>query len=123
MYPVYARESVRGAHPVCIVTEFERLELLLNGSAKSINNGVAIRLLLTLEQFRGISAQMGPRVTFLAASGSRFHQECAQAYLMAKAGNKKSPRHPQAHPDSLPRFTRDRSFALTTFGGKFGIAA
>jgi hypothetical protein len=83
MYPVYARESVLGARPVCIVTEFERRELLQNGSAKSVNNGEAIRLLLTLEQFRGVSAQMGPHVTFLAATGSRFHRAIAQAYMMS----------------------------------------
>lgn len=83
MFPVYARESVIGAHPICVVTEFERLELLANGSAKSVSNGAAIKLLLNLEQFRGQSAQMGPSVTVRAALGSRFHKAIAQAYMMS----------------------------------------
>lgn len=83
MYPVYARESVMGERPICIVTESERQELLKNGSAKPFDNGAAIKLLLNLEQFRGVSAQMGPHVTVRAALGSQFHKAIAQAYMTA----------------------------------------
>lgn len=82
MFPVYARESVIGSRPICIVTEYERRELILNGSAKPVSNGEAIKLLLNLEQFRGVSAQMGPSVTVRAAFGSKFHKAIAQAYMM-----------------------------------------
>jgi hypothetical protein len=83
MFPVYARESVIGSRPICIVTEYERRELILNGSAKPVSNGEAIKLLLNLEQFRGVSAQMGPHVTIRAASGSQFHKAIAEAYMTA----------------------------------------
>jgi hypothetical protein len=83
MFPVFAKGSLLGARPVCIVTEDQRRELLENGSAKSVSDGEAIQLLLNLEQFRGVSAQMGPSVTIRAALGSRFHQAIAQAYMTA----------------------------------------
>lgn len=85
MFPVYARGSVVGISPIFFAPEDMAGEMLRNGSAKKISdvNGKAIQLLLNLEQFRGVSAQMGPRVTFLAAGGSRFHQEIAQAYMTA----------------------------------------
>lgn len=83
MYPVYPRGVVLGEHPICMVTGEERKRMLEDGSARVIKHGSAIRLLLNLEQFRGVSAQMGPHVTVRAALGSRFHKAIAQAYMMA----------------------------------------
>jgi hypothetical protein len=86
MFPVYARGIVYGT-PLFWVSKQQARELLSNGSAKSINSRSAIQLLLNLEQFRGVSAQMGPSVTVKAMLGSLFHQECAQSYLMLRPGS------------------------------------
>lgn len=80
MFGVYPRGMVRGA-PLCVVTEDQRREMVLNGSAKPINNGEAIQLLLTLEQIRGISAQMGPAVTIKAMLGSKVFKAAALSYM------------------------------------------
>lgn len=55
--------------------------MISNGSAKPINRGKAVQLLLNLEQFRGQSAQMGPSVTVKATFGSGFHRAICQAWM------------------------------------------
>lgn len=45
-----------------VVDYVTRQEYLDNGSARPVNNGAAIQLLVNIEQFRGVSAQMGPSV-------------------------------------------------------------
>jgi len=80
MFPVYSRGPIMGARPLFLVSAMERREMIANGSAKPVHRGKAIQLLLTLEQIRGVSAQMGPSVTHKVAEGSRFHHAIRDAW-------------------------------------------
>lgn len=89
MSPVYARGPIYGKSPIFVVTEDERRQMLQNGSAEVVSDGAAIRLLLNLDQFRGVSCQMGPRVTENAAFGEEHLSELAKlaalSYLLGMA--------------------------------------
>lgn len=83
MYPVYSKGPIHGSRPLFFVNADERREYLLNGSAKSVNRGTAIQLLVNLEQFRGISAQMGPSVimgNLLPGPVGHFYRSIVEAW-------------------------------------------
>jgi len=80
VYPVYSPGPIRGARPLFLVDFLARREYLDNGSAKPVHRGKAIQLLHSSKQFRGVSAQMGPRVTLNAVMGSTFHMAIVEAW-------------------------------------------
>lgn len=95
MYPVYAHKTALGCRPLFLVTAEEAKEMLANGSAQKVSKGKALQLTIAFEQFRGQSAQMGPRVTERAASdafdmrepGCHMAQVAALSYLMLRPGS------------------------------------
>jgi hypothetical protein len=91
MYPVYAHKTALGCRPLFMVTGEEAKEMLANGSAQKVSKGKALQLTVAFEQFRGQSAQMGPRVTERAGDdsepGCQLARAAALSYLMLRAGS------------------------------------
>jgi hypothetical protein len=97
LIPVYAHKTAIGCTPRFFVTSEEAKEMLANGSASKFSTksnsgrGKALQLTIAFEQFRGQSAQMGPRVTERAGDdsepGCQLARAAALSYLMLRAGS------------------------------------
>jgi hypothetical protein len=84
MYPVFELKTRRGQklyHHVCYVSKPERDEMLANGSGASMTSGTAVKLLITLEQFRGQSCSMGPQVIEGNVMARRAKRELIQSLV------------------------------------------